>query len=226
MNKPRDTNLRLPAFARPPTVKENVYRILRDQLTHGDMRPNQRIVEKDLTEQLGVSRTPVREALARLATEGLLVATRRGYRVPAFTIQDIINLSEIRLLLEPQAAKQAAANETDAGLAEMRKAITEEITAHANDDINGFLQAHMHFRAAWMQRVSNPLLLETLAKTIHSLHLIRRWTMSDPVMRAVMIEAHRALLRAVEARDPARAHEVQTRSIRKFKAHVLKKMKA
>lgn len=226
MNKARDMELRLSALPRPTTVKENVYRALRNQLTHGDLRPNQRIVEKDLTEQLGVSRTPVREALGRLATEGLLVATPRGYRVPTFTTQDIINLSEIRLLLEPQAARQAAANASDIGLKEMRSAVSEELAAHARADVTGFLNAHMHFRTAWMQRVSNPLLLETLAKTMHSLHLIRRWTMSDPVMRDVMIEAHRALLKAVERRDPARARALQAKNIRRFKFHLLKKMKA
>lgn len=226
MNKAREMDLRLQALPRPATVKENVYRVLREQLTHGDLRPNQRIVEKDVTEQLGVSRTPVREALGRLVTEGLLVATRRGYRVPQFTMQDIVNLSEIRLLLEPQAARQAAANSSSAGLDEMRSAIGEEVVAHANADVNAFLKAHMHFRSAWMRRVANPLLLETLAKTMHSLSLIRRWTMSDPVLRGVIIEAHRALLNAVERRDPARAQAVQTQSIRKFKFHVLKKMKA
>lgn len=226
MNKARDMELRFPALPRPTTVKENVYRALRDRLTHGDLRPNQRIVEKDLTEQLGVSRTPVREALGRLATEGLLVATRRGYRVPEFTPQDIINLMEIRLLLEPEAARQAGANQSDVGIDEMRSAIREEIAAHGNGDINAFLKAHMHFRTAWMQRVNNPLLLETLAKTMHSLHLIRRWTMSDPVIRDVVMEAHRALLKAIERRDPVHAQAVQAKTIRKFKSHVLKKMTA
>jgi DNA-binding GntR family transcriptional regulator len=222
MNRARD--LQLAALPRPTTVKENVYAALREQLTHGNLRPNQRIVEKDLTEQLGVSRTPVREALGRLASEGLLVATRRGYRVPQFSAQDLMNLSEIRLLLEPQAAMQAAANKTDVGLIEMRKAISEEVAAHANEDVNAFLTAHMHFRSAWMQRVTNPLLLETLAKTVHSLHLIRRWTMSDPVIRGVLIDAHRALLKAIERRDPARAKAVQIESIKMFRTHLVKRL--
>lgn len=226
MNQAREMGLRLETLARPTTVKEHVYQALREQLTHGNLAPNQRIVEKELTEQLGVSRTPVREALSRLASEGLLVATLRGYRVPQFTPQDVINLSEIRLLLEPQAARQAAANTRKQGLQEMRNAIAEEIAAHANADVNAFLKAHSHFRNAWMRRVQNPLLLETLAKTMHSLQLIRRWTMSDPVIRGVLIEAHRALLRAIEKRDPARAHAVQTNSIRRFRDHLLRKMKA
>jgi DNA-binding GntR family transcriptional regulator len=226
MNKAHDMELRLPALPRPTTVKEHVYRALREQLTHGNLAPNQRIVEKDLTEQMGVSRTPVREALGRLASEGLLVATLRGYRVPQFTRQDMVNLSEIRLLLEPQAARQAAANPDDAGIAEMRSAIAEEVAAHANADVNAFLKAHTHFRGAWMRRANNPLLLEALARTMHSLQLIRRWTMSDPVMRGMLIQAHRALLAAIEKHDPSRAHAAQAESIRKFKAHLLKKMKA
>lgn len=226
MKRAYEMDLRLPALPRPTTVKEQVYVALRERLTHGNLAPNQRIFEKDLTEQLRVSRTPVREALGRLATEGLLVATRRGYRVPEFTRQDMINLSEIRLLLEPQAARQAAANRSDIALDEMRTAINEEVAAHANADVNAFLKAHMHFRGAWMRRVSNALLLETLAKTMHSLHLIRRWTMSDPVIRGVMIQAHRALLEAIESRKPARAQAVQAMSVRKFKAHLMRKMKA
>jgi DNA-binding GntR family transcriptional regulator len=224
MNRARELPLRLDALPRPATVKENVYAVLRQQLTHGNLQPNQRIVEKELTEQLGVSRTPVREALGRLASEGLLVATRRGYRVPQFSAEDMINLSEIRLLLEPQAAMQAAANESDVGLDEMRSAISEEVAAHANEDVNAFLVAHMHFRSAWMRRVRNPLLLETLAKTMHSLQLIRRWTMSDPVVRGVLIDAHRALLKAVERRDPARAKAVQIESIKKFRTHLVKRL--
>jgi DNA-binding GntR family transcriptional regulator len=205
-------------------LSEQIYQVVRGLIVSGRMRPGEAVIEAALAARLGVSRTPVREALGRLASEGLLVATRRGYRVPQFSAQDMINLSEIRLLLEPQAAMQAAANTTDVGLDEMRKAISEEVAAHANEDVNEFLTAHMHFRSAWMQRVTNPLLLETLAKTMHSLHLIRRWTMSDPVIRGVLIDAHRALLKAIERRDPAKARAAQSQSIRIFRTHLVKRL--
>src|ERR1044072_8833812 len=87
--------LKLPTVSRPVTVKEQVYLALRERLTHGEPAANERVVEKELTEQLGVSRTPVREALSRLASEGFLVATRHGYKVPDFTVEDADNLLEV-----------------------------------------------------------------------------------------------------------------------------------
>ena len=80
ISEKRDAALRLPQVSRPITVKEQVYQTLREQLLHGQPAANGRVIEKDITEALGVSRTPVREALSRLASEGLLVSTRHGYR--------------------------------------------------------------------------------------------------------------------------------------------------
>src|SRR5262245_40631553 len=70
---------KLRRFERPATIKEHVYNTLREQLLHNKYKPNARLVEKQITEQLGVSRTPVREALSSLASDGLLVATKHGY---------------------------------------------------------------------------------------------------------------------------------------------------
>lgn len=226
MSDAQETGLQLITMPRPTTVKEYVYQLLREQLTLGNVAPNQRILEKELTEKLGVSRTPVREALGRLANDGLLVATLKGYRVPQFTRQDVIHLSEVRLLLEPPAARQAAANTGDTGLQEMRAAISEEVAAHAKPDVNAFLKAHTRFRSAWLSRVENPLILESMGKTIHSLQLLRRWTMSDSMVRKILIDAHRSLLQAIEKRDPDRAHKVQAESIRRFRDRLLRKMKA
>jgi DNA-binding GntR family transcriptional regulator len=217
-------SLRLRALQRPTTVKEHVYQALHEQLMHGNLRPNQRIVEKELTEQLGVSRTPVREALGRLATEGLLVATRRGYRVPQFTADDIRNQFEVRLLLEPEAARQAALHEGPQGLAEMREAASAEVAAHAAEDINAFLAAHRQFRTAWMARLRNPLLLETVARTMQSIDLLRRWSLSDPVLRGIVIASHRALLKSIAQRDAARAKANQAAAIRKFMQRLLARL--
>lgn len=213
--------LRLPQVSRPLTVKEQVYQTVREQLTRGGPGPGMRVVEKSLTEQLGVSRTPVREALSRLASEGFLVATRHGYRVPDFTMEDIDHLFEVRLLLEPAAARQAAENPTSAGLMQMRKAIADEKAAHEQNAITRFLKAHASFREAWLERARNQLLLESLGKTLHSLQLIRLRTMSDPFMRAFMIDSHGKLLAAIESADGNAAERGQADTIRQFKALIL-----
>jgi len=106
----------------------------------------------------------------------------------------------------------------------MRDAVSAEVAAHAAADVNAFLAAHLRFRTAWMARLKNPLLLETLAKTIRSIDLLRRWSLSDPVLRGIVIASHRALLKSITQRDAARAKANQAASIRKFMQRLLERM--
>jgi DNA-binding GntR family transcriptional regulator len=207
----------LPRIHRPTTVKEQVYRTLRERLTSGSVAPNERIIESDVTKQLGVSRTPVREALTRLASEGFILATHYGYRVPDFSSDDILNLSEIRLLLEPAAARQAAERATKSQLDEMRRIIAEEKEAHAVGEVNAFLRAHHRYRTTWLSCARNPLLVEALARTLHSLSLVRLRTMNDAELRLFIIASHETLLAALAARNPERAASVQAEIIGKFR---------
>lgn len=216
----------LPRIHRPTTVKEQVYRTLRDQLTSGRAAPNERVIESEVTKQLGVSRTPVREALTRLAGEGFLVATHYGYRVPDVSADDILNLSEIRLLLEPAAARQAAERATRAQLDEMKRIIAREKDAHADGDVNAFLSAHHRYRSTWLGCARNPLLIEALARTLHSLSLVRLRTMNDAELRIFIIGSHESLLAALAARDPERAVRVQADIIEKFKRLLLARIAA
>ena len=216
----------LPRIRRPTTVKEQVYRTLRDQLTSGRAAPNERVIESEVTKQLGVSRTPVREALTRLAGEGFLVATHYGYRVPDVSVDDILNLSEIRLLLEPAAARQAAERATKAKLDEMKRIVALEKAAHAAGDVNAFLRAHHHYRSTWLGCARNPLLIEALARTLHSLSLVRLRTMNDSELRIFIIGSHESLLAALAARNPERAARVQAEIIGKFKELLLTRIVA
>jgi DNA-binding GntR family transcriptional regulator len=224
ISKKRSGDLKLPQVKRPVTIKEQVYLTLREQLLHSQPGPNGRIIEKQLTDALGVSRTPVREALSWLASEGLLVSTQHGYKVPEFSLNDVLYLFEVRMLLEPAAARQAAENSSTAGLAEMRRAIENEKVAHAKGDIMRFLRAHSNFRELWLKRARNPLLLQALTRTVQSLQAIRRRTMSDGLMREFMIETHEALLTAIQEGRPDEAARVQTNSIQCFENLVRKRI--
>jgi DNA-binding GntR family transcriptional regulator len=136
--------------------------------------------------------------------------------VPEFSLDDVLHLFEVRMLLEPAAARQAAENDSTAGLAEMRRAIEDEKAAHAKGAVTRFLRAHSAFRESWLRRARNPLLLDSLTRTVHSLQAIRRRTMSDGPLREFMIETHEALLAAIEAHKPDVAARVQTNSIKRF----------
>jgi len=92
---------------------DSVYARLRDLILSNVLRAGQKLVDRDLAEQLGVSRTPVREALGRLAMMGLVEArSRRGYYVKQYTSEEMTDLYEFRKILEVNAARLAAENAT------------------------------------------------------------------------------------------------------------------
>src|SRR5210317_368157 len=90
---------------------DSVYSRLRDLILSNVLRAGQKLVDRDLAEQLGVSRTPVREALGRLAMVGLVEArSRRGYYVKQYTAEEMTDLYHFRKILEVSAARLAAEN--------------------------------------------------------------------------------------------------------------------
>ena len=188
-------------LVKPPAVGELAYNAIRDMLIEGGMAAGERLVEAAISVRLGISRTPVREALARLSNDGFLIQAGNGYRVPIVSAQDIENMCQVRALLEPEAARQAAANPGITGLAAMRRAMEDADHAHRLGDANAVVVANRTYRVAWATRTLNPMLLEALTKAMSSLQLIRRKTMADPVLRDYILEMQRGLLTRIEARD-------------------------
>jgi len=103
-----------------------VYARLRDLILSNILRPGQKLVDRDLAEQLGVSRTPIREALGRLAMMGLVEArSRRGYYVKQYTPEEMSDLYEFRRILEISAARLAAENAEPSHLSEFERLLGE-----------------------------------------------------------------------------------------------------
>ena len=95
-----------------PSLSTAAYDYLLARLRSGIPGASERLVEADIANHLGVSRVPVRQALLQLVAEGYLVSTPRGYKMPTLTPQDVDDVFELRLLLEPRAAALAARDVT------------------------------------------------------------------------------------------------------------------
>ena len=118
---------RIAAANSPPgALRDRVYDLLRKALREGEIRPNQHLGEHSLARQLRVSRTPVREALALLMREGLLVSTTKGLTLPQLSIDDIRQIYQIRKLLEPGAMQETARHATQEQIAGLRAAVKGE----------------------------------------------------------------------------------------------------
>ena len=123
----------------PEPLIDSVYARLRDLILSNVFRAGQKLVDRDLAEQLGVSRTPVREALGRLAMMGLVEArSRRGYYVRQYTAEEMTDLYEFRKILEMNVARLAAQNAEPAHMREFEHILikSERLAAESANHAN------------------------------------------------------------------------------------------
>jgi DNA-binding GntR family transcriptional regulator len=178
---------------------------MRESIRTGRVRPGDRLQEIALAEALGVSRTPVREALALLAREGLAEPQGRGFVVTGLSPKDIDEIFELRRLLEPPAVRDAAAAATDAGLAVVNAAVDDSRAAHEAGDVEAFMRANAEFRAAWLAMVPNQRLVRAVRLYDDHVESLRVMTLSDGRTRNVALTGLVSLLEAFTARDGVRA---------------------
>ena len=186
-------------------ITEAAHGKLRDAIMTGELRPGQRLVEDELAAWLGVSRTPIREVLLRLAHEGH-VRRSRGWVVREYEPQDILRRLECRLALEGYAARLAAERGNDAG----KDAIAGLVRRmHGNDvPVRSFNELNDAFHRQILDMAANPMLA-----SLHAQTKMNYWDLSFPVVFNVDdLEAiagqHVALVEAIQAGDGTMAEAV------------------
>src|SRR5947208_1608939 len=193
-------------------LADRAYVAIRDLVVSLELPPGSLIDERRLVESLGIGRTPVREALRRLAQEQLVeVFPRRGMFVTGVDVRELARLSEVRAVLEPEAARLAAARATDADRAELQELLAE-LDAGADDLMSFDERVH---RAVY--RTARNQLLEATLEQYYVLAL-RIWTLaldhSDDLEEAV--QAHRPLLEAIHDGDGELAAAIMRDHVERF----------
>lgn len=187
---------------RPVALGAQVYETLRAHLRDGALEAGQPLQEVQLATQLGVSRTPVREALARLASEGLLVSGGRSYMVPELTLADVDDIYEVRFLIEPPATRRVAERSADPRVrAPIEAALAEARAAHRAGDAAAFRESHVRFRSAWLALVPNRRLVKVIEQYADHMQRIRALTLDDPDIRAIVLAGFERLIEALRAGD-------------------------
>jgi DNA-binding GntR family transcriptional regulator len=208
----------LKALERPRTLGDRAYLSLREHLRSGLIAIGQPLQEEDLAAQLGVSRTPVREALTRLASEGLLASDGRSFVIPALTERDVEDIYELRLMLEPEALRRVAEGNTDPSkLQGLRRSLAAMRAAHAADDAEAFMNGNYAYRAAWMELVPNRKLVRAIELYADHVRFLRSLTLDDRKIREVVMRGLKRLFESLAAADGAaaaaamRAHLLEAR---------------
>lgn len=197
----------------PPSLSAAAYDYLLTRVRSGLLGSHERLVEADIANQLGVSRVPVRQALLQLVAEGYLVSTPRGYKVPTLTPQDVEDVFELRLLLEPRAAALAARDITASQLRQVEAALAEARRAHDVNDATGAFAAGRQFRDAWLAAVRNTRLASGIARYADQVALVRRLTLGNLQRRRTVIAGYQELRDAFARKDSVAAHDSMLRLV-------------
>lgn len=178
---------------------------LRQSIVTGEIAPGTRLVERDIAAQLGVSRVPVREALHRLRTDGLVVMSpRRGATVRQFSRTDVEQLFDIREALEVMAARQAATAATDAELARLIRVADAGVKAVAEGDLPATHASQEAVHDALISMAHNDMLSEIL----RPVQVRLEWVLFHGADPHVICQEHRRLADAINTRNPdTAAHE-------------------
>lgn len=188
-------------------LRDVVFNTLRQAILKGELKPGERLMEIQLANKLGVSRTPVREAIRKLELEGLvLMIPRKGAEVAEITRQDMEDVLEVRTALEELAVKDACDHITDAQLSELKKASNEFKKALLEGkDLVTCADADMHFHDVILSATNNRRLIQMLNNLSEQMYRYRMEYLKDERTHKTLIEEHDAIRRALKKHDKVKA---------------------
>lgn len=184
------------------SLTERVYEELRAAILSGELAPGTLHSVVEIANQLGVSRTPVREALLQFAADGVVRFERsRGVRILELSAKDIEDIYSLRLLLEVPAAHRAATHMSDADRKVMRKAFAAMSKAREQQDEPLFQRHDLTFHEAVLRGAGNERIVEAVAKTRSQMHARGVSTTATRTLDEIFA-VHERIFTAIEDHDP------------------------
>ena len=189
-------------------LRDVVFNTLREAILKGDLKPGERLMELQLASKLGVSRTPIREAIRMLEQEGLAVTTpRKGAEVAKMTLKDIEDVLEIRDALDELAVRIACQKISDEQLKQLEdmKELFEKSTQTGN--VKKIAEADVTFHDVIYEATGNPKLVTLLNNLREQVYRYRVEYIKDPKNYPTLIAEHEAILESLKNRDVKNAVE-------------------
>lgn len=195
----KDLGLNMNAYL---PLRDVVFQTLRTAILRGDLKPGERLMELQLAEQLGVSRTPVREAIRMLEQEGLAKTTpRKGAQVAGMTEKDMEDVLMIRESLEELAARISCDKITPDELDDLKVAMETFEKKTKNGSVEEMAEADVVFHDIIYNAADNQKLLFLLGNLREQMYRYRTEYLKNEKFHPVLIREHREIVRALEMRD-------------------------
>ena len=212
-------------FERPNSIREAAYKHLREAILTGSLVPGKRISEPALAQKLGLSRTPIREALQYLSKEGLVdITPHKGARVRLLSFREIKEVYEVRAILESEGARLAALHASEQELKQIHRQLNQ-LNALDPDHLLAQRQADMAFHASFVAAGQNQTLQRLFNDLQGSLSLLRAYT-SNLSQTSETQAQHLAILHAIRDKQPEAAAKAAKVHVLYFLELLLEREKA
>lgn len=195
-------------------LRDVVFRTLRRQILMGELHPGERLMEVKLTKKLGVSRTPVREAIHMLEIEGLaVVRPKRGASVANINEEDLQDVLEVRCALEELAVSLACERRNDEELERLRNAARSFIRATKSGNIEEMAERDVEFHNIIFAMTGNKRLIQLVENLFERMYRYRLEYLKNSEVYAGLIKEHGDIIKYLEENSPKEAKDAIKRHI-------------
>ena len=205
-------------------LRDVVFNTLRQAILKGELKPGERLMEIALAERLGVSRTPIREAMRKLEQEGLVVMIpRRGAQVANITEKDLNDVLEVRIALENVAIEKACARMTEEEMRRLWLAAKEFEHTIAEGNLVKLAEADVAFHEVIYQASDNKRLIQVLNNMREQIYRYRVEYLKDETIYPRLLKEHKDIAESLRRKDKSRASETMREHV-KNQAEAVKDM--
>lgn len=205
------------------SLTDRVYKVLKEKIVRQELESGTRLVEKEMADQLGISRAPVREAIGQLKAEGLVVVSpRRGVFVVDLSSKDIKGLYEVREALESLAVKLSMSVLTDEHITQLRRIVKEYDVAMNGGNYVLCFDLDKEFHTYLVMISDNKKLIDVLANLEGSIQVTRWINCKRTERKEISVREHKKIVNALAKRDAGLACKLIAEHIKRVKKDLLR----
>lgn len=203
-------------------LREIVFESMREAIIGGVLKPGERLMEVQLAEEMGVSRTPVREAIRKLELEGFVVMIpRKGAYVAGISMKDVVDVFEIRTALEALAAGLAAERITEDELEQMERNLVRKAECIEGNDLENLVETDTEFHELIYKASRNDRLMTIINNLREQIQRFRTVSLSSPGRMKESLEEHKKLAEAISDRNISQAQALAQEHIENAETSLL-----
>ncbi|MDD6798218.1 MAG: GntR family transcriptional regulator [Clostridia bacterium] len=207
-------------------LRDVVFNTLRQAILKGELEPGERLMEIQLAQKLGVSRTPIREAIRKLELEGLVVMIpRKGAEVARITEKDMRDVLEVRGTLEELAVSLACKNMTDDIIQELKMANKLFESAIVSKDVVKIVDADVNFHDVIYKATDNQRLMQIISNLSEQMYRYRLEYIKDARSHSILISEHADIISRLQTKDEEGAKSVMNQHIYNQEKGIMRMMK-